>query len=112
MDTQLAIVAITALFIMGMIWLRTRMQYAQRGGGTLQLEPAGRIFFASAAGMLILGWVVAPLLGRALWPETAATPTLMRVTWYLATYYVFIVIHRFLKGRGTAVFRRREEQTM
>ena len=37
---------------------------------------------------------------------TGATPTLMRVIWCLVTYYVFIVIHRVLKSRGTEVFTR------
>jgi hypothetical protein len=43
--------------------------------------------------------------GQALWPTTDATPTIMRVVWCLATYYVFILIHRVLKSRGTAVFK-------
>ena len=30
----------------------------------------------------------------------------MRVVWCLATYYIFIVIHRVLKSRGTEVFTR------
>lgn len=105
------IVAITVLFIIGMIWLRTRMQYTRRGAGAPQLERAGRIYFASALGMLLIGSLAAPMLGRALWPRTGATPALMRVVSYLATYYIFIVVHRFLRARGTAVFRYRDEST-
>jgi hypothetical protein len=110
MNTQDAIVAVTSLFIVGMIWLRTRMQYAQPGVGALRLQPAGRIYFGSAIGLLIIGWVAAPQIGHALWPGTAATPTLMRVVWCLAIYYIFIAVHRLLKTRGAAVFRPREAQ--
>jgi hypothetical protein len=89
-----------------MIWLRTRMQYTRRGAGPLQLARAGRVYFGAAIGMLIIGWFAAPLIGEAFWPNTGATPTLMRVVWCLATYYIFIVIHRVLKSRGTEVFTR------
>jgi hypothetical protein len=108
LNAQDAIVAISALFIVGMIWLRTRMQYARRGAGPLQLEPAGRIYFACVVALLIAGWVAAPWLGRALWPGPAVTPTLMRVIWCLTTYYLFILVHRVLKMRGAAVYRPRE----
>jgi hypothetical protein len=105
MNPQDLIVPFTSLFIVGMIWLRTRMQYARRGAGPLQLAPAGRIYFGAVIAVLIIGWFGAPLIGQALWPTTGATPTLMRVVWCLVTYYVFILIHRVLKSRGTAVFR-------
>jgi hypothetical protein len=104
MNAQDAIVAISALFIGGMIWLRTRMQYAQRGAGSLRLEPVGRIYFGTAIGLIAAGYVAAPAIGHALWPQTGATPTLMRVAWCLAMYYIFIVVHRILKVRGKAVF--------
>jgi hypothetical protein len=55
--------------------------------------------------MLVLGWLVAPLLGRTFWPGSAVTPTLTRVVWFLATYYIFIFVHRLLKSRGVLVFR-------
>lgn len=106
MNAQDLIVGITSLFIVGMIWLRTRMQYTRRGAGPLQLAPAGRVYFGAAIGTLIIGWFAAPLIGEAFWPNTGATPTLMRVVWCLATYYIFIVIHRVLKSRGTEVFTR------
>ena len=108
MNTQNGIVAITSLFIVGMIWLRTRMQYAQSGGGALRLTRAGLFYFCSGISLLIIGWIVAPPLGRAFWPGAAVTPTLMRVVWCLATYYVFIAVHRILKSRGTVVFLPRE----
>jgi hypothetical protein len=55
--------------------------------------------------MLVLGWLVAPLIGRLAWPDTNVTPLLMRVIWFLATYYVFIVVHRILKGKGVEVYK-------
>ena len=110
MNAQDAIVALSSVFIVGMIWLRTRMHYAKRGVGPLRLAPAGRLYFGSAVLLIIVGWIVAPLLGHALWPGTAATPTLMRVVWCLATYYVYILVHRVLKTRGVAVYRPRSLQ--
>ena len=110
MNAQDLIVPFTALFIVGMIWLRTRMQYARRGAGPLHLAPPGRIYFAAVIFILFIGWFAAPLIGQALWPATGATPTLMRVVWCLATYYVFILIHRVLKARGTAVFKHLNPQ--
>jgi hypothetical protein len=106
MNAQDLIVGITSLFIVGMIWLRTRMQYIRRGAGPLQLAPPGRVYFGAAVLMLTIGWFAAPPIGEAFWPDTGATPTLMRVVWCLATYYIFILIHRVLKSRGTEVFTR------
>jgi hypothetical protein len=104
--------AIAALFIVGMIWLRTRMQYValvpRASGHKLQLEKAGRLYFAAAFALLVVGWFVAPPLGATAWPATAANPALTRVIWFLLTYYVFIIIHRVLKTRGIGVFRARE----
>ena len=99
------ICAITVLFIVGMIWLRTRMQYSRQARGVLQLQRAGKIYFAAMIAMLLLGWLVAPAVGRALWPDTNVTPGLMRVVWFLVTYYAFILVHRVLKIRGVAVFK-------
>jgi hypothetical protein len=104
MNAQDLIALFTSFFIVGMIWLRTRMQYARRGAGPLHLALPGRIYFGAVVALLGVGWFVAPWVGQVLWPTTGATPTLMRVIWCLATYYVFILIHRVLKSRGTAVF--------
>ena len=71
----------------------------------MHLTPAGRIYFAAVIALLLVGWFAAPIIGRALWPTTGATPTLMRVVWCLATYYIFILIHRVLKARGATVFK-------
>lgn len=107
MPTQRLIEALAALFILLMIWLRTRMRYT-RGGAALQLEPAGRAYFAGAAGAIVLGWLVAPAIGRALWPTAAVTPTLLRVSWFLGTYYLFILVHRMVRNRGAPVYSQRE----
>ncbi len=116
--------AITALFIFGMIWLRTRMQYVGaaragadqsdisqpggdigRRGRRLQLERTGRVYFACAVALLVLGWAIAPTIGAMVWPASAANPPLTRVIWFLSSYYVFILVHRYLKSRGVAVFK-------
>ena len=103
--------AITAVFIVGMIWLRTRMQYVQRGR-SLQLERAGKVYFACAIALLALGWLIAPAVGAAFWPASASNPALTRVIWFLVSYYVFIVVHRYLKGRAVAVFRVRDAHSI
>jgi hypothetical protein len=105
MNSQDIICAITVLFIVGMIWLRTRMQYSRQARGVLHLQRAGQIYFAAVIVMLLLGWLAAPAVGRAFWPDTDVTPGLMRVVWFLVTYYAFILVHRVLKIRGVAVFK-------
>jgi hypothetical protein len=103
---------VTVLFIIGMIWLRTRMQYlaGRRGGRRLQLERAGRLYFASAVVLLAVGWFAAPVIGATFWPASGGTnPALTRVIWFLLTYYVFILVHRYLRARGIAVFRVLED---
>jgi hypothetical protein len=100
--------AVTAVFIVGMIWIRTRMQYmgARRpAGGKLHLERAGRLYFACVVAVLLIGWFAAPLLGTTFWPGSGTTPVLTRVIWFLTSYYLFILIHRYLKSQGIAVFK-------
>jgi len=101
--------AVAAIFIVGMIWLRTRMHYAGRGRMSLKLSRAGQAYFAAVLVVLAAGWFAAPPLGRALWPASAVAigPDAMmtRVIWFLATYYVFIVVHRGLISRRIQVFR-------
>ena len=98
------IAAVTLVFIVGMVWLRTRMHYP-RGRERLLLTRAGRIYFAVLLGVLVLGWLVAPAAGHALWPAAASTPTIAHVVWFLATYYLFIPLHRALRARGVEVFK-------
>jgi len=105
MGIQDVISSITVLFIVAMIWLRTRVQYSRQARGPLQLQRAGRMYFAGALVTLVLGWILAPLIGRLAGPTAPATPGLIRVIWFLATYYVFIVVHRILKVRGVEVYK-------
>ncbi len=106
MNAQDIICAATVLFIIGMIWLRTRMQYVRRGSpGTLQLQPAGRIYFAALAAVLVLGWPAAAPLGRLLGSDVSMTPGLLRGIWFISTYYIFILVHRIIKTRGVEVYR-------
>ena len=110
MNAQDAIVPFTALLMLGLIWIRTRIQYSRAGAGALRLQPAGRIYFGAVIVLLAVGWFVAPVIGRTFWPVPGVTPTLMRVVWCLATYYVFIAVHRVMKTRGTAVFQHQPDQ--
>jgi len=105
MQTQDIISAVTVLFIVGMIWLRTRVLYTREVRGGLRLQRAGKIYFAAVAAVLVSGWLVAPLIGRLAWPDTNVTPLLLRVIWFLATYYVFILVHRILKIKGVEVYK-------
>jgi hypothetical protein len=97
------ICALSALFIVAMAWLRTRMLYP-RAGGKRRLTAAGAIYFASLGLLLLCGWVVAPRLARSLAAAAPVTPTLARVVWFLVVYYLFIAVHRALRARGVAVF--------
>ena len=104
MNAQDVIVPFTAVLMLGLIWIRTRIQYSRAGTGPLRLQPVGRIYFGAVLAVLAVGWFVAPVLGQTFWPVPGVTPTLLRVVWCLATYYIFIVVHRLMKARGTAVF--------
>jgi len=39
-----------------------------------------------------------------IWPGAGADSTILRVIWFLATYYLFIVVHRALQARRIEVF--------
>jgi hypothetical protein len=108
MDVQDAIVPFTALLMLGLIWVRTRIQYSRAAGGPVRLRRAGQIYFGSAVAFLVVGWFAAPVLGRTFWPASGVTPTLLRVLWCLATYYIFIIVHRVMKTQGAAVFGSQE----
>ena len=109
MNAQDVIVPFTAVLMLGLIWIRTRIQYPRTGSGPLRLRRAGRIYFGAVLALLAVGWFVAPVLGQTFWPVPGVTPTLMRVVWCLATYYVFIAVHRVMKTRGTAVFQQQAD---
>jgi hypothetical protein len=105
MDDQALISAVTALFILGMIWLRTRMHYTRQVRGPLQLQRAGQVYFVVVIVVLLLGWLAAPTVGHALWPDTTATAAILRFGWFMGTYVIFIAVHRVLQARGVAVFK-------
>src|SRR2546423_9514459 len=68
-----AICAVTLAFIVGMVWLRTRMHY-RRGRGRIALTRAGRIYFAALVAVLVLGWLAAPAAGMPRGPPRPALP--------------------------------------
>ena len=103
MDETDLISAGTALVLLGMIWLRTRMHYTRSVRGPMKLQPAGRVYFAVVIALLLLGWVLAPWLGRTFSPTTPAA--FLRGAWFLAIYFLFIPTHRILKARGVEVFK-------
>jgi hypothetical protein len=112
MNAQDAIVPFTAVLMLGLIWIRTRIQYSRAGTGPLRLQAAGRIYFGAVLAVLAVGWFAAPVLGRTFWPVPGVTPTLLRVVWCLATYYIFIVVHRMMKTRGTVVFGHQDDSVL
>src|SRR2546423_12979435 len=99
-----AICAVTLAFIVGMVWLRTRMHY-RRGRERIALTRAGRIYFAALVAVLVLGWLAAPAAGHGLWPPAPGTPPLSRVGWVLAPHYLFLSLHCALRARGGERFK-------
>lgn len=100
--------AVAALFIVAMVWLRTRMHYRTRPrarGGRLTLTRAGAGYFAALIAVLVLGWFAAPPLMHTLAGAGPAAATLPRIVWFLIAYYVFIPVHRTLAARGVEVFK-------
>ena len=100
-----AVCALAALFIVGMVWLRTRMHYARQAPVGHSLTAAGVSYFAALGLTLLAAWSLAPYLARLVVPRAALTPTLARVVGFLLVYYLFIPLHRALQARGVAVFR-------
>jgi hypothetical protein len=100
-----AVAAFAALFIVAMVWLRTRMQYPKRAPGRRRLTLTGAIYFAALGLLLVAGWFAAPALARHTSSAMPLAPTLARVVWFLAVYYLFIPLHRVLLARRLAVFR-------
>jgi hypothetical protein len=101
--------AFAALFIVAMVWLRTRMQYSKGVPGVRALSSTGVTYFAALAVLLVLGWFAAPALAHDVSSTMPIAPTLARVVWFLAVYYLFIPLHRALRARGLMVFRSRED---
>jgi hypothetical protein len=102
-----AVCAFAALFIVGMVWLRTRLHYRRRGGPppARALTRAGWLYFVALVVLLGAGFPAAPALAARIAPSTPAAPVLARVVWFLAVYYLFIPVHRVLQARGVEVFK-------
>jgi hypothetical protein len=98
--------ALALLFILVMVWFRTRLQYARGHAGPLQLTRAGGGYFAALAALLALGWFAAPLLVRYLGRAPLLSGTLARAAWFLVVYLAFIPLHRVLMARDLPVFRK------
>lgn len=105
-----AVSAFAALFIVGMVWLRTRMQYPKGAAGVRSLTATGATYFAALGLLLFLGWFAAPALAHQVSSPVPVAPTLARVVWFLAVYYLFIPAHRVLRTRGLEVFRSGEDR--
>jgi hypothetical protein len=99
-----ALCALAALFIFGMAWLRTRMQYTRRGGGRGALSAAGVGYFVSLALLIVAGWFMGPVIARWTVPLAPLGATLVRGIWFLAVYYLSIALHRARLARGRPVF--------
>jgi hypothetical protein len=104
MSSPNVVAALALLFIVGMVWLRTRMHY-RRAHRRLLLTRAGWGYFGVLLLALTGGWWAAPAIGRVLWPSPLDTPLLTRVVWFLATYYLFIPVHHVLRAQGVEVFK-------
>ena len=100
-----AISAVAALFIVAMVWLRTRMHYARRAPAGRRLTAAGALYFVALVTLLVAGWFAAPRAMHALAASLPVAPAFARVVWFLAAYYLFIPVHRLLRARGLAVYR-------
>lgn len=105
MSSGNALSAVTALFIVAMVWVRTRMHYRRHTPGRRSLTRAGACYFAALAALLAAGWFAAPPLARTLTSSLPIAPAFARAVWFLAVYYLFIALHLFLRTRGMAVFR-------
>lgn len=96
--------ALAALFMVGMLWLRTGMHYTKGSRSLRSLTIAGWSYFAAFGLLLGVGWFVAPPVARSLAPATPLPASLARVVWFLAAYYLFIPVHGMLRARGRPVF--------
>jgi hypothetical protein len=96
---------IAGIFILGMVWLRTRTFYTRQRRGPIQITREGRIFFAAIVALLVIGWLLSPTLGKVVAPAMPANATLVRVVWFLVVYYLCIPVHRILNARKIAVFQ-------
>jgi hypothetical protein len=98
--------ALVLLFIVAMVWLRTRLRYPRSPGAGLRLTRTGASYFVALLVLLVVGWFAAPLLVLHLGLAALLSATLTRAVWFLAVYLAFIPLHRVLIARDTPVFRQ------
>ncbi len=96
--------ALALLFILVMVWFRTRLQYSRGYAGSLRLTRAGGGYFAALGVLLAAGWLAAPTLVQHFGLGPLLSGTFARVAWFLAVYLAFIPLHRVLMTRGMPVF--------
>jgi hypothetical protein len=97
--------ALALLFILVMVWLRTRLRYPRAAGAQLRLSRAGVGYFAALVVLLVAGWFVAPALVQRLGLSALLSGTFARAAWFLCIYAAFIPLHRVLMERDIPVFR-------
>ncbi|HEY1492372.1 MAG TPA: hypothetical protein VGF35_07070 [Steroidobacteraceae bacterium] len=97
--------ALALLFILVMVWFRTRLHYAKASAGPLRLTRAGAGYFAALLALLAVGWFAAPVLVHSLGLAALLPASFARVAWFLAVYLGFIPLHRMLLARGIRVLR-------
>ena len=98
--------ALALLFILVMVWFRTRLHYSRAHAAPLRLARAGGGYFAALLVLLVAGWFCAPLLVQYFGLAALLSGTFARVAWFLGVYLAFIPLHRMLLSRGTQVFRK------
>lgn len=101
--------ALALLFIVMMVWLRTRLRYPRSPGAGLRLTRTGASYFVALLVLLSVGWFAAPLLVLHLGLAALLSGTLARAVWFLAVYLAFIPLHRVLISRDSPVFRQTAE---
>src|SRR5450432_2401010 len=82
--------ALALLFILVMVWLRTRLRYPRTPGARLRLTRAGAGYFAALVVLLVAGWFVAPALVQRLGLSALLSGTFARAAWFLCIYATFI----------------------
>jgi hypothetical protein len=97
--------ALALLFILVMVWFRTRLQYPRVPGTRLRLTRAGAGYFAALLVLLVVGWFAAPPLVQHFGPSVSMSGTLAQAAWFLGMYAAFIALHRVLRSRNVQVFR-------
>ena len=92
------------LFILAMVWLRTRLHYPRSPGQRLRLTRSGVGYFGALVCLLAVGWLVAPALAQHFGLAPTLSASLAQTVWFVVVYATFIAVHRALKARDIAVF--------